>query len=89
MVRTIRTVESALGNGRKEPASSEANTATVVRKSLVASHDIAAGSPLDQTNVSARRPGTGLSPARFPEVLGRVAKVAIPAGKLIELEMLV
>lgn len=88
MVRAIRTVESALGDGRKEPAPSETNTAAVVRKSLVARKDIAAGTTLDQSNVSARRPGTGLSPALMPKIIGRVAKVRISEGQIIDFEML-
>ncbi|MBN1640933.1 MAG: N-acetylneuraminate synthase [Anaerolineae bacterium] len=89
MVRDVRTVESALGDGRKEPAASEANTASVARRSLVAAVDIPAGARITEELVAARRPGTGLPPGARPYVVGRTARQDIPAHALITLEMLV
>src|SRR5262249_5120152 len=60
LVRGIRTVEAALGHGRKEPAPSEAETAGVARRSLVAACDIAAGVTLTKDLIVVRRPGTGI-----------------------------
>jgi sialic acid synthase SpsE len=88
MVQGIRVIEAALGSGRKEPASSEANTAAVARKSLVAARDIAAGTALTEEMIAIMRPGTGLSPAMRQQLLGRVASTDIPAGTLLGLEML-
>jgi N,N'-diacetyllegionaminate synthase len=88
MVSGIRNVESALGHGRKEPAASEANTASVARKSLVAAQDIAAGAVLTEALVAIKRPGTGLPPAVRPHLVGRTARKLIPAGTQISLEML-
>lgn len=88
LMRGIRNVEAALGHGRKEPAPSEANTAAVARKSLVAARDLAAGEVLDAAAISIKRPGTGLAPARRSELLGRKTRVAIPAGALLTTEML-
>jgi sialic acid synthase SpsE len=88
MVRGIRSVQSALGHGRKEPATSEANTASIARKSLVAALDIPAGTVLNRDWVGIMRPGTGLPPALLPQVVGRTTKEAIPAGTLLTLEML-
>ena len=89
MVRGIRTVEAAVaGSGRKEPASSEANTASVARKSLVAARDISAGAILTEDFIAVKRPGTGLPPAMRPYLVGRAAQVTIPVGTLITLEML-
>ena len=88
MVRGIRSVEAALGHGRKEPAASEANTASVARKSLVAAQDIPAGATLTDKMVAVKRPGTGLSPALRSQVVGRSVRVPIPAESLITLEML-
>ncbi|HTA40615.1 MAG TPA: N-acetylneuraminate synthase [Candidatus Acidoferrales bacterium] len=88
MVREIRAIESALGDGRKEPAESERDTAAVARKSLVTVSDIAPGEPLTEANVAAKRPGTGLSPALRERVIGRSARVPIAAGTLLEWEML-
>ena len=88
MVRGIRSVETALGHGRKEPAESESSTAQVARKSLVAAVDIRAGQPLTPESVTVKRPGTGLPPAMLSHILGRQARESIPAGSLIALEML-
>ncbi|MBN1887076.1 MAG: N-acetylneuraminate synthase [Thermoflexales bacterium] len=88
LVRGIRTVEAALGHGRKEPAASEANTAAVARRSLVAACDISEGSLLTEAMVAIKRPGSGLPPAMRGYVLGRTARETIPAGTLITLEML-
>ena len=88
LVRGVRIVEAALGHGRKEPAISEANTAAVARKSLVAARDIPAGTVLTQELIAIKRPGTGLAPAARPYLLGRTARVFIPCGTLLTLEML-
>lgn len=89
LVQGIRNVESALGHGRKEPAASEANTAAVARKSLVAARDIEAGTRLTAELLDCKRPGTGLSPALRDSVVGHTARVDIPAGQLIAWEMLI
>jgi N,N'-diacetyllegionaminate synthase len=88
LVHGIHAVEAALGHGRKEPAASEANTTAVARKSLVAARDIPAGTVLTEDLIAARRPGTGLPPGVRPYLVGRTARVAIPAGTLLGLEML-
>lgn len=88
MVRGIRTVEASLGHGRKVPAASEANTAAVARKSLVAAQDIPPGTTLTEEMVAVKRPGTGLPPAMRPYIVGRSARTTIEAGALLRLEML-
>jgi N,N'-diacetyllegionaminate synthase len=88
LVQGIRNVEAALGHGRKEPAASETNTAGAARRSLVAGRDIPAGTMLSEEDIALKRPGTGLPPALWPYLLGRTARVAIPAGTLLTLEML-
>jgi len=88
LVRGIRKVEAALGHGRKEPAPSEAETAAVVRKSLVAARDIPAGTALTPEMVALKRPGTGLPPGMGPRIVGRTALRLIREGELISLEML-
>ncbi|MCI0645000.1 MAG: N-acetylneuraminate synthase [Chloroflexi bacterium] len=88
MVRGIRIVERALGHGRKEPTASEANTADVARRSLVAAGDIAAGAVLTEEMIAIKRPGTGLPPAMRPYLVGRRARVAIPAGTLLTLDVI-
>jgi N,N'-diacetyllegionaminate synthase len=88
LVRGIRTVQAALGDGRKIPTDSEANTRAIARKSLVAARDIPAGAIFSEDAITLKRPGTGLPPAMRAYLVGRSARVAIPAGALITWEML-
>jgi N-acetylneuraminate synthase len=88
LVQGIRTVEAALGHGRKEPAPSEANTAAVARRSLVAARDIPMGRALTPDLIVIKRPGTGLPPSWMGQVVGRIAVRDIPANTLLTLEML-
>jgi N,N'-diacetyllegionaminate synthase len=86
LVDGIRKVEAALGTGRKVAAASEANTASVVRRSIVASRAIPAGQTISRDDLMARRPGTGLSPAMMGQIVGLTARENIPAGELITLK---
>lgn len=88
LVAKIRTVEAALGQGRKAPAASEANTAAVARKSLVLACDVLAGNIVTEQMIVAKRPGTGLPPALLPFVIGRTLRQDSTAGTIITLEML-
>ncbi len=88
MVRGIRKVEQALGNGRKAAAPSEADTAAVARKSLVAARDIPAGTVLTEEMIAILRPGTGLPPSMHSSLVGRTAAATIKAGSLLSLELL-
>jgi sialic acid synthase SpsE len=88
LVLGIRTVEAALGHGRKEPSASELGTARVVRRSLVAAQDILAGTVLTEEIIVSKRPGTGLPPSMRPYLVGRTVKVSLSAGTLFTLEML-
>lgn len=88
MVSGIRKVESAMGNGRKAPVSSELDTAAVARKSLVAACDIPEGTVLTDGMISVKRPGSGMTPNRRKFILGRRASRCISAGTLIGPEML-
>ena len=73
MVQAIRNVERALGDGIKRPSAAELKNRSIVRKSLVATRVIRAGEPFSADNLTAKRPGHGLSPMRWDEVLGRPA----------------
>jgi sialic acid synthase SpsE len=88
LTQGIRAVEAALGHGRKEPAASEASTAAVARKSLVAARDLAPGTVLTKDCIAIKRPGTGLPPIMREYVIGRTIRTAVPAGALLTLEML-
>lgn len=73
MVRAIRNIETALGDGRKSPSPSESKNRAVARKSLVAAVPIRCGERFSPENVAVKRPGTGMSPMRWDEVMGKVA----------------
>lgn len=88
LVLAIRIVEAALGDGEKQPAASEVDTAAVARKSLVASRDIPPGTALTEDLIAVKRPGTGLSPAMRSQLIGRTVRVAVRAGTLLDLDML-
>lgn len=88
LIHGIRHVEEALGHGRKEPAASEANTAAVARKSLVAARDIPAGTKLTRELVAIKRPGTGLSPALLEQVLGKTLRSEVKESSLFTWEIL-
>lgn len=70
MVDAVRIVTEALGNGRKAPTASELPNRLVARKSIVARRDIAAGELLSAENLVARRPGDGISPMRWDDLIG-------------------
>jgi N,N'-diacetyllegionaminate synthase len=85
LVSAIRNVELALGDGIKRPSRSESKNIPVVRKSLVAARAIRAGEAFDSLNVTVKRPGTGLSPMRWDEVMGRRARRDFGPDELLEL----
>lgn len=86
MMRAIRSIERALGDGRKRPSPSELEVAKVAKKSLIARREIAAGETLEMSMLICKRPGVGLAPSALPMVLGRKARVRIEADTLIELK---
>ncbi len=85
MVRSIRNIERALGTTVKRVSPSERGNIKVARKSIVASRDITEGDILDESNLAARRPGDGLSPMRWDEILGRRAVRNFKSGEKIEI----
>jgi N,N'-diacetyllegionaminate synthase len=85
MVQAIRNIEQALGNGIKQASPSEAKNILIVRRSLVATKRIQAGESFTSENISAKRPGTGISPMRWDDVIGRVAVRDFLPDELIEL----
>jgi N,N'-diacetyllegionaminate synthase len=87
LIRGIRKVEAALGDGRKLPAASELDTANVARRSLIAAGNIPAGTIIAREMIAVKRPGTGLPPAMLNVIVGRTALVDIGAGSMLALEM--
>jgi N-acetylneuraminate synthase/N,N'-diacetyllegionaminate synthase len=83
----IRTVESSLGSGEKVPTAREIETAKVARRSIVATQTIPAGTIVERNMIAAKRPGTGLPPARLNSIVGRKTRIEIPVGTLLTLDM--
>ena len=73
MVRALRALEVALGDGVKRPTAAELENAAAARKSIVAARAIAAGETLTAGALAVKRPGTGLSPLRWDDVVGLTA----------------
>lgn len=73
MVQAIRKVEQALGSDKKQVTKREAANRQVARKSIVAARDIRAGEIFTEENLTVKRPGDGLSPMKWKEVLGKAA----------------
>jgi len=85
MVQGIRNIEKALGDGIKRPSPSELKNKPIARKSLVAARPIKAGEAFTEDNLMAKRPGTGISPMQWDEVIGRTAPRDFSEDELIEL----
>lgn len=83
MVKAIRQVEVALGNGVKTPTVSEVKNKAVARKSLVAANPILEGEHFSYDNLTIKRPGNGLSPYRFWDLVDKPATQSYQAGDLI------
>ena len=73
MVSAIRHIEAALGDGNKEPSPEEIETRKVARKSITAKRSILKGECFSADNLTVKRPGTGLSPMKWFDVIGRTA----------------
>lgn len=86
MVSGIRNIELAIsGSGIKEPSESEFKNIAIARKSIVAIRDIAQGEIFSENNITTKRPGNGLSPMRWNEVIGTVSKRVFFEDELIEI----
>ncbi|MCL6557482.1 MAG: N-acetylneuraminate synthase [Firmicutes bacterium] len=88
MISAIRNVEKSLGDGRKKPTPSELETMKVVRRSLVAACDIKAGEILTVDKLAIKRPGTGIPPKMVDSIVGRRARVDIPADTVLSWDMI-
>jgi len=83
MVTAIRQVEVALGVGVKSPTASEAKNKTVARKSLVAAKVIKVGDTFNKDNLTIKRPGSGMSPYMYWDLLNKLASKSYQLGDLI------
>lgn len=85
MVDAIRNTEAAMGDGVKKPSASEKTNIAVVRKSIIAARDIKKGERLTEDNLTTKRPGTGINPMRWNEVIGTTAVRDFAEDELIEI----
>ena len=74
MIRSIRNIEIALGDGTKKPTKSEKKNIKIVRKSIVAKIEIKKGDRFSKNNIAIKRPGIGMSPMKWEKILGTKAK---------------
>ncbi len=86
MVKAVRNIEQAMGDGRKAPSVSEKKNRKAARKSIVAKCKIQKGEKFTEENLSAKRPGTGISPMKWFEVLGQKAERDFEEDELIVVE---
>ncbi len=85
MVKAIRNIETALGSGNKTLSASEKKNIEVARKSIVAAVDIKKGERFTEDNLTVKRPGSGISPMRWNEIIGAVANKSYERDELITL----
>ena len=85
MVDAVRNIEKALGSGDKCVAPSERANIEIARKSIVAARDIAAGETFSEENITVKRPGGGINPMLWDDVIGKTAIRDFAYDSLIEL----
>ena len=83
MVKAIRNIEKVLGTGIKKPSPSELKNKPIARKSIVAARNIRKGESFTEENLTVKRPGTGISPMRWDEVIGQRASKDYQQDELI------
>lgn len=85
MVKAIRNIEKALGNGEKNKTESEVDNIAIVRKSIVAACKIKKGELFTEKNLTVKRPGNGISPMKWDEVIGTESNRTYEIDEMIEL----
>lgn len=85
MVKSIRNIELAIGDGIKRATQSEQKNIAVVRKSIVAKRDIKKGEIFSEENITTKRPGNGISPMKWFDVIGTIAKQDFLEDELIRI----
>lgn len=85
MVSAIRNIEKALGNGNKAVSESERKNIAIARKSIVVACPIKKGDVLTEDNLTVKRPGNGISPMRWDEIIGQTAKRNFMEDEQIEI----
>lgn len=85
MIEAIRCIEVSMGDGIKRPTQSEIKNMSIARKSIVAKKNIKKGEQFTVENICAKRPGVGISPMKWNEVIGQFAKQSFEEDELIEI----
>jgi N,N'-diacetyllegionaminate synthase len=85
MVSAIRNIENAMGTGVKKPSNSEIKNIPIVRKSIVAKKSISKGERFSEGNLTVKRPGMGISPMEWDNIIGRESEVDFEPDDLIQL----
>lgn len=85
MVKSVRNIEKALGDGIKRPSPSELKNKSIIRKSIVAARSIKSGELFSEENLIAKRPGTGISPLLWDTLIGQPSPRDFSEDELIEL----
>ena len=85
MVSSVRNIEKALGSEEKKVSDSESANIAIARKSIIASRDIKKGEIFTEDNLTTKRPGTGVSPMKWLDVIGTRAIRDFAEDELIEI----
>lgn len=85
MVKAIRNIEKALGNGNKDITESEKDNLLIVRKSIVAACRIEKGELFTEKNLTVKRPGNGVCPMKWDEIIGKVSDKTYEIDEMVEL----
>ena len=85
MVTAIRNIEQAMGDKHKHVSDSERKNIAIARKSIIASKDIKEGEIFSEENLTVKRPGNGINPMRWNEIIGKTAVRDFTEDELIEL----
>ena len=84
MIKAIRHIEEAIGDGVKGVSRSEEKNRNIVRKSIVAKREIKKGEIFSESNLTVKRPGDGINPMRWKEIIGKTANRDFKANEQIE-----
>ena len=85
MVESIRNIEEALGSNIKKPSQSEIKNINIARKSIVARRNILKGEVFTEENLAVKRPGNGISPMKWFDILGKISTKDFEEDELIEI----
>jgi len=83
MVKAIRNIELALGSSVKKPSKSETPNISIARKSIIAKTNIEKGETFTENNITIKRPGTGINPMRWDEIIGTISNKNYNEDELI------